>query len=67
MSIQEDAQKFATELAGNVITGRYGDDYETAKEIAFEYMGTFYGKDFPESLGILDKMLPDKKPTDVVI
>lgn len=63
--IQEDALKFAQELAGDVMTGRYGEDYKTAREVAFEYMGTFYGEQYPESLGILDKMLPTNRPTDV--
>ena len=61
MSIQEDAQKFAQELAGNVVSGQYGGDPQTAKEIAFEYMGTFYGKEFPEGLKILDSMLPNEQ------
>jgi len=63
--IQEDALKFAQELSGNVMTGRYGEDYKTAREVAFEYMGTFYGEKYPDSLAILDRMLPTKRPNNV--
>lgn len=64
--IEQDAQQFAQELVGNIISGRYGSDYETAKEIAFEYMGTFYGEQYPQGLTILDEMLPKNNNNGII-
>ncbi len=55
---EEDAKKYAQSLASGVVAGDYGQDYETARDIAMTKMEIFYGEDYKDWDSLLGEMIP---------